>query len=72
MDSMPITVGDLPQGEAYEAGVREGWVLCQVGTDESNMRSLGSKMPRVKCLEELPSVPGRAIRFGAGDLCEMC
>ena len=41
MDSMPIVVGELPQGEAYEAGVREGWVLCQVGTDESNMRSLG-------------------------------
>ena len=40
MDSMPIVVGDLPSGEAYEAGVRENWVLCQVGNDPSNMRSL--------------------------------
>lgn len=38
MDSMPIVVGELPQGEAYTAGVREGWVLCQVGNDPSNMR----------------------------------
>jgi len=39
MDSMPIVVGELPQGEAYTAGVREGWVLCQVGNDPSNMRN---------------------------------
>ena len=40
MDSMPIVVGELPSGEAYEAGVRENWVLCKVGNDPSNMRSL--------------------------------
>ena len=42
MDTMPITVGERPQGPAYEMGVREGWFLCQVGTDPSNMRKLGS------------------------------
>ncbi|CAK9114686.1 Dynein heavy chain-like protein PF11_0240 [Durusdinium trenchii] len=39
MEQMPIVVGERPQGVAYDAGVREGWVLCQVGTDPSNMRN---------------------------------
>ena len=110
MDSMPIVVGELPQGEAYTAGVREGWVLCQVGNDPSNMRWLGWKcrksvkrwqgwqrfwtscrvsdvscslfpvfleVDRCSCnlpgsqkntphFQELSSLSGRTLRFGAG------
>ncbi|CAE7802246.1 fadB, partial [Symbiodinium necroappetens] len=29
MDSMPIVVGEKPVGEAAEAGIAEGWILCQ-------------------------------------------
>lgn len=44
MDTMPIVVGEPPRGAAAEAGVCEGWILCQVGTDPSNMRSCGCRV----------------------------
>jgi len=38
MDSLPITVGQNPTGEAASAGVREGWILREVGSSPQDMR----------------------------------